>query len=140
MIKMIRQKLKNQKGLTLIELLAVVVILGIIAAIAVPSIGNLIQKSRVDAVKSDAVQVLQAAKIYVASNGIPAENKIPNDDLKKNVESEHMDKYTVTVSDEGVYQISGTVTAGKKDVVFTNATISDINKSKDETTITGTTP
>ncbi len=75
-MKMIRQKLKNQKGLTLIELLAVVVILGIIAAIAVPSIGNLIQKSRVDAAKADAVQVLNAAKVYVASNGIPEDNII----------------------------------------------------------------
>ena len=33
--------LKNEKGLTLIELLAVIVILGIIAAIAVPSIGGI---------------------------------------------------------------------------------------------------
>ena len=76
MLKLIRQKLNNQKGLTLIELLAVVVILGIIAAIAVPSIGNLIQKSRVDAAKADGVQVLNAAKVYVASNGMPDDDVI----------------------------------------------------------------
>ncbi|WP_397428574.1 type II secretion system protein, partial [Priestia koreensis] len=63
--------LKNQKGLTLIELLAVVVILGIIAAIAIPSIGNIIQKSKEDAVKADAMQVISAAKTYVSANGIP---------------------------------------------------------------------
>ena len=47
MIKKMRERLTNQKGLTLIELLAVIVILGIIAAIAIPSIGNIIQNSKI---------------------------------------------------------------------------------------------
>jgi type IV pilus assembly protein PilA len=59
--------LKNERGLTLIELLAVVVILGIIAAIAVPSIGNVISKSKDDATHAEAVQVLDAAKLYVST-------------------------------------------------------------------------
>lgn len=37
--------LRNQKGITLIELLAVIVIIGIIAAIAVPAIGATIKNS-----------------------------------------------------------------------------------------------
>lgn len=41
-----RKWLKNQKGLTLVELLAVIVILGVIAAIAVPAIGNVINNSK----------------------------------------------------------------------------------------------
>ncbi len=40
MKKFLQKRLKNEKGLTLVELLAVIVILGIIAAIAVPSIGG----------------------------------------------------------------------------------------------------
>jgi type IV pilus assembly protein PilA len=40
---MLKRIIKNERGLTLIELLAVVVILGIISAIAVPSIGGLIE-------------------------------------------------------------------------------------------------
>lgn len=73
MIKKMKQRLNNQKGLTLIELLAVIVILGIIAAIAIPSIGSIIEKSKYDAAKADTIQVLNAAKLYTAANGIPAD-------------------------------------------------------------------
>ena len=50
MKKFLQKRLNNEKGLTLVELLAVIVILGIIAAIAVPSIGGIIQNSREKAV------------------------------------------------------------------------------------------
>lgn len=68
MKKKYQQMMKNEKGLTLVELLAVVVILGIIAAIAVPSIGNIIENSRVKAIKADALMVLSAADMYFIEN------------------------------------------------------------------------
>ena len=46
MKKFLQKRLKNEKGLTLVELLAVIVILGIIAAIAIPSIGNIVENTR----------------------------------------------------------------------------------------------
>ena len=61
--------LKNQKGMTLVELLAVMVIVGIIAAISIPSIGNLIENARKDSVISTAQSMEEAARLYVASNG-----------------------------------------------------------------------
>ena len=54
---------KNEKGLTLIELLAVIVILAIVAAIATPAIGNIIDNSRDKAILADASSVLSAAKL-----------------------------------------------------------------------------
>lgn len=72
-LKMIWQdakQLKDERGLTLVELLVVVVILGIIAAIAVVAIGGIIENSKKDAMVADAKQMVSAAKLYVASNEV----------------------------------------------------------------------
>lgn len=68
MFKTIKKQLKNEKGLTLIELLAVIVILAIIAAIAIPAIGNIIANSKYNAIKSDGINVINAAQLYYLDN------------------------------------------------------------------------
>ncbi|WP_214842641.1 prepilin-type N-terminal cleavage/methylation domain-containing protein [Exiguobacterium sp. s150] len=70
-MKMIWQdakQLKDERGLTLVELLVVVVILGIIAAIAVVAIGGIIENSKKDAMVADAKQMVSAAKLHTASH------------------------------------------------------------------------
>ena len=62
--------LKNQKGLTLVELLAVIVILGIIAAIAVPAIANIIDNSRKDAHYANAESLYDAARLAVVGEDV----------------------------------------------------------------------
>lgn len=68
MKKLLQKRLNNEKGLTLVELLAVIVILGIIAAIAVPSIGGIINNSKVGALKSDMLNAINAAELYAIDN------------------------------------------------------------------------
>ncbi|HZG88492.1 competence type IV pilus major pilin ComGC [Paenibacillus sp.] len=59
-----KKLLKNQKGLTLVELLAVIVILGVIAAIAVPSIGGIIANSKTSADTQSVALIKEAAERY----------------------------------------------------------------------------
>jgi type IV pilus assembly protein PilA len=61
--KLLKKYANNEKGLTLIELLVVIVILGIIAAIAVVSIGGIVGKTRDKAAVTEAVQIINAAKL-----------------------------------------------------------------------------
>ena len=67
MVKWMKQLRKNEKGLTLIELLAVIVILGIVAAIAIPAIGNIIDDSKDDVHNANALMILNAARLAEAS-------------------------------------------------------------------------
>lgn len=62
--------MKNKAGFTLVELLAVIVILAIIAAIAVPSVAHIINNTKEDAKVAEAIQIVDASKLYVASNNI----------------------------------------------------------------------
>jgi len=59
---------KNERGLTLIELLAVIVILGIVTAIAVPSVGTIIDNSRKDAHVANAKLMANAARQWLTAN------------------------------------------------------------------------
>jgi prepilin-type N-terminal cleavage/methylation domain-containing protein len=64
-----------KKRFTLIELLAVMVILAIILAIAIPSISNIIENSRLNAYKSNEKMLSKAASNYYIINSqiIPSE-------------------------------------------------------------------
>ena len=58
--------MRNEKGLTLVELLAVIVILAIIKAIAIPAFGKIIDNSRIKSEKANAIRVIEAAELYFA--------------------------------------------------------------------------
>jgi type IV pilus assembly protein PilA len=60
---------RNRKGFTLIELLIVVVIIGILAAIAIPKFASTKEKAYVTAMKSDLRNMLTAQESYFSDYG-----------------------------------------------------------------------
>ncbi len=93
--KLLKKYAKNEKGLTLIELLVVIVILGIIAAIAVVSIGNIIGNTKDKAKVTEAVQIINAAKLKHSTEGSIPDDGWGNDQLKEYVSNVKDDDYTV---------------------------------------------
>ena len=60
--------MRDNKGFTLIELLIVVVIIGILAAIAIPKFSATREKAYVSAMKSDLKNLASQQEIYYADN------------------------------------------------------------------------
>jgi type IV pilus assembly protein PilA len=58
----------NRKGFTLIELLIVVVIIGILAAIAIPKFANTKEKAYISSMKSDLRNLVTAEEAYFADS------------------------------------------------------------------------
>ena len=60
--------LRNREGFTLIELLIVVVIIGILAAIALPKFGQTRERAYVSAMQSDLRNLQSSQEMYYADN------------------------------------------------------------------------
>src|SRR5690625_504810 len=126
MKNMLRRLREDERGLTLVELLAVIVILAIVGAIAFVAIGNVIENSKKDAHVANALQVISAAKLYEASineeftsatlkTATEGENE-DEEEVKLDTIGELIDPWTkkeyknlenakVEKSDDGVYSI-----------------------------------
>lgn len=139
--------LKNQKGLTLVEVLAVIVILGIIAAIAIPAVNTMIDKSRDEAHRANAQLIIDSARMYVTvedllgggvnETEVTAEDlvnkgylaKLPTDpDNKGN--TYHPEQTKVTVKRDqtsGVISYAITLTSANGNAYFTNVAENEVS-------------
>lgn len=72
--------MKNNKGFTLVETIAVIIILGVVLSIAVPSITNVVKSTNKNRMISDAETFISEVKEYVESDTI---GNTPNDNKYK---------------------------------------------------------
>lgn len=109
-----KRLMRNEKGLTLIELLAVIVILGIIAAIAVPSIGGIIDKTKDDAKKAEAIMIFEAARLYMATT----EYKEDTSNTKMSIPSTELLPYLDKLDDKE-FTVEVTLDSTSKKYIYT---------------------
>jgi type IV pilus assembly protein PilA len=141
MLQKMKKRIKNQRGMTLVELLAVIVILGIISAIAVPSIGGIIEKTKKDAKVAEAIQIINAAKLAHASNSNITHWK-ETADTAANPKIGGLSEYLSNVKDvdkdfeveydttDKVYTITNHDACGIEDVGETPATTDTVTEAK----------
>ena len=66
-MKNIMQRIRNRKGFTLVELMIVVAIIGILAAIAIPAFLRAVKKSKVSEADGNVRKMVDGAKAYFTS-------------------------------------------------------------------------
>ena len=97
---------KNKSGFTLIELLAVIAILAIILVISIPKILDVIETSKINALKN-AVKLIadSAEKKYTENEAFGEENEITCDSVSK-LNKEDYNKCTIIFDENGIAKVS----------------------------------
>jgi len=135
----------SHKGFTMIEMMVVVVIVGILAAIAIPLYGNYIKNSRVTEATSRIGEIVTSSKAWAQENQDASGNPIWPSGAGGIVTLSPTQNFTYAISAGGGGNASTTpftVTAtgaagGKMAGVTISVTIPNINSSGNAPVITG---
>ena len=113
MLSKIRNKLNE--GFTLVEILIVVVIIGILAAVAIPTYFKYVERGYASDAKVQIKSILENAKLYYSENDeFPEDVKIMNEEGYANVPEATLRKWDFTLDltyDEGTGAVTGTISA-----------------------------
>lgn len=110
-MKKLREMKKNQKGFTLVEVIVVLVILAIMAAILIPSLIGYIDKARTNTVQSECRSVVQAAQT-LASEAYAKNKTIKTIEIgaTTSTDPDATGKYTISKTDvTNLAEVEGTI-------------------------------
>ncbi len=120
MLKKLRERTGSESGFTLIELLVVMLILGILAAIAIPAFLNQKEKASDASAKAHARTAATALETYVTDNGSNGYTGATPSILRTIEPSlNSAGALTVTVTDSDTASVSAAWTTPNPDHVFT---------------------
>ena len=112
----------NNKGVTLIELLIVIVVIGIISAFAVPAVSSFLDNAKKQAVYQDAVAVRNAAAYFCAE---PTETCADGEELVYTDLSEYRDGFDAAAYDTGATDVLATYTLASNSWAITLESATD---------------
>ena len=124
MLHAIRRRMNDERGFTLIELLVVILIIGILAAIAIPSFLSQKDKAGDASAKSYARNLQTAQETYFTDNNTyatdlgdlqtiePALNEVPDPDAPPTVDSADDSSFRVTATSKSGVAYSVTRESG----------------------------
>lgn len=125
----------KEKGFTLVELLAVIVILAIILAIAIPSITGIVDSQRKNAFESHIKMIIKNVE-YKLLDDTEEFNAatVKVSDLGGDDDQFVADKFSVTIEEDGSIKVTAIAAKGKKfsgccvtDATFNEVDVKDAN-------------